>query len=335
MTDWRRLAFALTALVAIMVAGTIGYVVLGFDVLNALYQTVTTVTTVGFREVEPLSSAGKVFTIVLIVFGVGTALYTLSVIIEGLIEGQLPEVFGRRRMERRISGMRDHVVVCGWGRVGKAITRDLVTMGGSAVVIDNDPNRLEDLSHAWVLGDATDDTVLERAGIHRARAVVAALQTDAGNLFVTVSARALRPELFIVARVRLEENEAKLLRAGADRVVNPQSIGGARMAAFVLQPHVTEFLDVVMHERGIEFRLEEIPVDDGSPVDGASIREAHVRDRTGALVLALRDKDGSFTTNPPPETVIKTGQVMIAIGTPDDLQKLEHLVTGGAPRAVL
>jgi voltage-gated potassium channel len=304
-------------------------------VLDAFYQTVTTVTTVGFREVEPLSSAGKVFTIVLIVFGVGTALYTLSVIIEGLIEGQLPEVFGRRRMERKISGMRDHVVVCGWGRVGKAITRDLVAMGGSAVVIDSDSSRLEDLPHASVLGDATDDTVLERAGIHRARAVVAALQTDAGNLFVTLSARALQPELFIVARVRLEENEEKLLRAGADRVVNPQSIGGARMAAFVLQPHVTEFLDVVMHERGIEFRLEEIPVEDGSPVDGASIREAHVRDRTGALVLALRDEDGSFQTNPPPETVIKSGQVMIAIGTPGDLQKLEHLVTGGEPRAVV
>ena len=208
-------------------------------------------------------------------------------------------------------------------------------MGGSAVVIDSDASRLEDLPHASVLGDATDDTVLERAGIHRARAVVAALQTDAGNLFVTLSARALRPELFIVARVRLEENEEKLLRAGADRVVNPQSIGGARMAAFVLQPHVTEFLDVVMHERGIEFRLEEIPVEDGSPVDGASISEAHVRDRTGALVLALRDEDGSFKTNPPPETVIRTGQVMIAIGTPGDLQKLEHLVTGSEPRAVL
>jgi voltage-gated potassium channel len=334
-TEWRRLTFALTALVAVVVAGTIGYIVLGFDVLDALYQTVTTVTTVGFREVEPLSSAGKVFTIVLIVFGVGTALYTLSVIIEGLIEGQLPEVFGRRRMERRISGMSDHVVVCGWGRVGKAIARDLTATGGRAVVIDSDASRLEDLPHPSVLGDATDDKVLERAGIHRARAVVAALQTDAGNLFVTLSARALRPELFIVARVRLEENEAKLLRAGADRVVNPQSIGGARMAAFVLQPHVTEFLDVVMHERGIEFRLEEIPVDDGSPIDGASIREAHVRDRTGALVLALRDEDGSFKTNPPPEAVIRAGQVMIAIGTPGDLQKLEHLVTGGKPRAVL
>jgi voltage-gated potassium channel len=330
--EWRRLALAVAALVAVMVAGTVGYVVLGFGLLDAIYQTVTTVTTVGFREVEPLSSAGKIFTIVLIIVGVGTALYTLSVGIEVLLEGHLPEVFGRRRMERKITSMRDHVVVCGWGRVGKAIARDLGAMGGRAVVIDMDATRLEGAPHPSVVGDATDDQVLERAGIRRARAVVAALATDAGNLFVTLSARALRPELFIVARVRLEENEDKLLRAGADRVVNPQSIGGARMAAFVLQPHVTEFLDVVMHERGVEFRLEEISVPERSPIEGYSIREAHIRDRTGALVLALRDQSGSFTTNPPPETLIRAGQVMIAIGTPGDLQKLEYLVTGHEER---
>jgi voltage-gated potassium channel len=330
--EWRRLAFALAALVAVMVAGTVGYIVLGFGVLDAIYQTVTTVTTVGFREVEPLTSAGKIFTIALIVVGVGIALYTLGVIIETLLEGHLPEVFGRRRMERKITGMSDHVVVCGLGRVGRAIARDLAAMGGRPVIVDNDPLRVENLPYPALLGDATDDDVLDRAGVGRARALVAALDTDAGNLFVTLSARALRPKLFIVARVRLEENEDKLRRAGADRVVNPQSIGGARMAAFVLQPYVTEFVDVVMHDRGIEFRLEEIPVPDSSPIEGCSIREAHVRDRTGALVLALRDPSASFTTNPPPETVVKAGQVIIAIGTPGDLEKLQRLVAGAAPR---
>jgi voltage-gated potassium channel len=330
--DRRRLAVALAVLASVTVAGTVGYIVLGFSLLDALYQTVTTVTTVGFREVQPLTTAGKVFTIVLIIVGVGTALYTLGVIIETLLEGQLPEVFGRRRLERRISGMRDQVVVCGWGRVGRAIARDLAAMGAHTVVVDKDAIRLENAPFPTVLGDATDDEVLDRAGVRRARALVAALDTDAGNLFVTLSARALRPDLFIVARVRLEENEDKLRRAGADRVVNPQSIGGARMAAFVLQPYVTEFVDVVMHDRGIEFRLEEIPVPEGSPIEGSSIREAHVRDRTGALVLALRGQDGSFTTNPPPETVIRSGQVIIAIGTPGDLEKLQHLVTGAAPR---
>ena len=332
MAEWRRLGVALAVLASVMVAGTVGYIVLGFGFLDALYQTVTTVTTVGFREVQPLTTAGKVFTIVLIVVGVGTALYTLGVIIETLLEGQLPEVFGRRRMERKISGMRDHVVVCGWGRVGKAIARDLAAMGTATVVVDQDPIRLENSSLPTVLGDATDDDVLDRTGVRSARALVAALDTDAGNLFVTLSARALRPDLFIVARVRLEENTDKLQRAGADRVVNPQSIGGARMAAFVLQPHVTEFVDVVMHDRGIEFRLEEIPVPERSPIEGCSIRDAHIRDRTGALVLALRDQRGRFTTNPAPETVIHAGQVIIAIGTPGDLDTLERLVSGTTPR---
>jgi voltage-gated potassium channel len=330
--DSRRLALALSALAMIVVGGTIGYVVLGFSLLDALYQTVTTVTTVGFREVEPLSNAGKVFTIVLIVVGVGTALYTLVLLMETLLERQLPEVFGRRRMERKIGSMRDHVVVCGWGRVGKAIARDLRSTGADVVVIDSDAARFEAVDVPSVLGDATDDRVLERAGIDRARALVAALSTDAGNLFVTISARALRPDLFIVGRVRTEDNEDKLLRAGADRVVNPQNIGGARMAAFVVQPHVTEFLDVVMHDRALELRLEEVAVPESSPINGASIREAHVRDRTGALVLALRDRDGSFTTNPPPETVIEAGQIIIAIGTPDDLEALEQLVGTGDGR---
>ena len=327
MAESRRLIFALAALASVMVAGTVGYLVLGFGLLDALYQTVTTVTTVGFREVQPLTATGKVFTIALIIVGVGTALYTLGVIIETLLEGQLPEVFGRRRMERKITGMSEHVVVCGWGRVGRAIARDLVAMGANPVIVDNDPIRVENVQYPAVLGDATDDEVLDRAGVRRARALVAALDTDAGNLFVTLSARALRPELFIVARVRLEENEDKLRRAGANRVVNPQSIGGARMAAFVLQPYVTEFVDVVMHDRGIEFRLEEIPVPEASPIEGCSIREAHIRDRTGALVLALRDRNGTFTTNPPPETVINADQIIIAIGTPGDLEKLQRLVT--------
>jgi voltage-gated potassium channel len=332
MAEWRRLAFALAALASVVVAGTVGYLLFGFGLLDALYQTVTTVTTVGFREVQPLTTGGKIFTIALIVVGVGTALYTLGVIIETLLEGQLPEVFGRRRMERKITGMSEHIVVCGWGRVGRAIARDLAAMGTDPVVVDKDSIRIENVPYPAVLGDATDDDVLERAGVRRARALVAALDTDAGNLFVTLSARALRPELFIVARVRLEENEDKLRRAGADRVVNPQSIGGARMAAFVLQPHVTEFVDVVMHDRDIEFRLEEIPVLEGSPIEGCSIREAHVRDRTGALVLALRDQNGTFATNPPPETVVHADQVIIAIGTPGDLEKLQRLVAGAQPR---
>jgi voltage-gated potassium channel len=326
MTDWRRLRVGLSVLVGVMVVGTIGYIGFGFSVLDAIYQTVTTVTTVGFREVRPLSGTAKVFTIVLILLGVGTALYTLSVLIETLVEGQLRDVFGRRRMEHRIDRMSDHVVICGWGRVGRAIARELVAVGSKPVVIDREPSRLEGVPYPAVVGDATEDDVLEQAGIARARALVAALDDDAGNLVVTLSARSLRPDLFIVARVRLDDNEPKLRRAGADRVVNPQSIGGVRMAAFVLQPHVTEFLDVVMHDRGLEFHLEEVPVPSDSAVSGQTIRDAHIRDRTGALVLAVRNPDGTFVTNPEPDRVITGGEVLIAIGTQSELDALDRAV---------
>jgi voltage-gated potassium channel len=327
MTDWRRVVFGLIVLFVVMALGTIGYVAFGFDLLDAVYQTVTTVTTVGFREVRPFSDGAQIFTIVLILVGVGAALYTLSALIEVLVEGQLRGVFGRQRMDRRIERMKDHVILCGWGRVGRSISAELTAAGQDHVVIELDAGRVEDVDGAaTVLGDATEDAVLERAGVRRARALVAALDNDAGNLFVTLSARSFGPDLFIVSRVRVEENEEKLRRAGADRVINPQSLGGSRAAAFVLQPHVTEFLDVVMHDREIEFRLEEVTVPPGSAIAGQSIRDAHLRDRTGALVLALRSPGGEFVTNPDPDHVIGDDQVLIAIGTRAELSALEALV---------
>jgi voltage-gated potassium channel len=326
MTDWRRLRLALVMLTGVFVVGIVGYVVLGFSLLDATYQTVTTVATVGFGEVQPLDDAGKVFTIILILVGVGTALYTFSVVLETLFEGHLRELFGRRRMEREIDAMDGHVIVCGWGRVGRAIGEELTAAHADLVVVDRDATRVSETQLPAVIGDATEDRVLQQAGLGRARALVAALDGDAGNLFVTLSARTLRPDLFIVARARVEETEEKLRRAGADRVVNPQSIGGARIAAFILQPHVTEFLDVVMHDRGLEFRLEEMLVPADSPIAGSSIRDAHLRDRTGALVLALRDDSGRFNTNPSPDTRIEAGQVLIAIGTSSELEALERTV---------
>jgi voltage-gated potassium channel len=222
------------ALAVVIVAGTVGYVVLGFGWLDALYQTVTTVTTVGFREVKQLSTAGKVFTIVLILLGVGTALYTLSVLLETFVEGHFLRHMEGRRMQRTIARMRDHVIICGWGRVGKASAAHLVSAGQDIVVVDRDPERLEDIPHPYVLGDIDTDEVLVAAGIERARAMIAALADDASNVYATLSARALRPDLVIIARARSEESMPKLFRAGADEVVNPQLIGGRRMASYLL-----------------------------------------------------------------------------------------------------
>jgi voltage-gated potassium channel len=323
---WRRLRFGLAALVGIIVAGTVGYIALGFPWLDALYQTVTTVATVGFREVQPLSAGGQAFTIVLILVGVGTALFTFTQVLEVVVEGHVQEMLGRRRMEREIIRMSGHVIVCGFGRVGRNLAQYVTGAGQDVVVIDHDPARAAaataERSGHVVQGDATTDEVLKEAGIERARVLVTTLNTDAANLFVTLTARSLRPDLFIVARARVESSEAKLTQAGADRVVNPQGIGGARMAAFVLQPHVAEFLDVVMHDGSLEFRLEEIPLPDQSPLAGKSLRDAHIRDSTGALILALRDATGEFTTNPAPETELCAGQILIAIGTDAQLRAL-------------
>jgi voltage-gated potassium channel len=331
---WRRVVIALLAIVAVLAIGTIGFVVLfGVGVLQALYDTASVVTTIGFRA-QPKSAAEKVFSIFLILAGVGTVLYAFGVVLEAIIEGQLGDLFGRRRMEKKIAGMQGHVIVCGWGRVGRAIADNLAPEQ-ELVVVDNDAARVAEVPYPTILGDATDDAVLERAGVQRCRALVAAVTSDADNLYLTLSGRTLRRDLFIVARARITSSEEKLLRAGADRVVNPQAIGGARMAAFVLQPHVTEFLDVVMHGADVEFRLEEVELAATSPIAGQTLRDAHVRDRTGALVLALRGPHGGFTTNPPPETVMDAGHILIAIGTPTQLSALEDLVggqVGGMPR---
>ena len=322
MTSIRRIELALLAVLGVVLAGTIGYLVLGFTPLDAVYQTVTTITTVGFREVHPLTSAGKIFTIVLILAGVGTALYAFGVVLEALVEGHLHEMLGRRRMEREIARMTGHAIVCGWGRVGRAVGGYLVGLGAQVVVVDNDPDRVAAVPYSALAGDVTDDDVLRKAGIMRARALVAAINTDAENVYVTLSARALRPDLVIIARARTEASEPKLLRAGATRVVNPQRIGGERIAAAALQPNVVEFLDVVMHDGSLEFRLEEVPVRPGSQLAGRTLLETNLAESTGALVLALRRSDGTFMTNPSMDSRVEEGCVLIAIGTRSQLAAL-------------
>jgi voltage-gated potassium channel len=318
----------LVALLLVLVVGTAGYLLLGFGLLDAVYQTVTTVSTVGFREVEPLSPTGQIFTMALILVGVGAAFYSFGVLIETFIEGRLIAVLGRRRMDRSMASMRDHVIICGWGRVGRSIAQEMADAGRLFVVVEAEAEVIAGERHPVVVGDATEDAVLRAAGIERATALVAAVDSDASNSFISLSGRALNPGLFIVARARSHDSEDKLLRAGADRVVNPQSLGGARMAAFVVRPHVAEFLDVVMHERNLEFRLEEVAIGAGSPLLGRSLLDSKVRERTGALVLALRNEDGTFQTNPPPDTVFHGGQVVIAIGTQVELDALGDVVGG-------
>lgn len=311
----------------VFVVGTFGYWRFGLDLVDAMYMTVITITTVGYRELlgEDMSNAEKWFTMGIIVTGVSTVLYTFTLGVQVVVEGQLREFVGRRRMDREIAEMRDHVIVCGFGRVGRAAANDIASTGRQVVIVDVDTDRLAGVDRPIVVGDATLDSTLRAAGVEHASALIAALEGDAENLFVTLSSRAINPGLFIVARARQEESVPKLSRAGADRVVNPQELGAARMASFVVQPNVAEFVDVVMHERSMDFRMQEVEIPEGSPIAGTTLRDANLRQQAGVLVLALRGDDGAFTTNPDPDLVIHPHNVIIAVGTVEALEQLNRV----------
>jgi voltage-gated potassium channel len=314
--------FALTLVVAF---GTSGYIVLGLSVFDSLYQTIITISTVGYQEVgasQQITQSYRAFTLVLVVLGTGTALYTFGVLIDSLIEGSLNDELRRRRMLREIENYESHVIIAGWGRMGHAIADAVTRAGLEIVVIDRAPD--DDISaHAVVIGEATDDGVLRQAGIERSATLIAALSNDADNLFVTLSARSIRPDLFIVARTSDQKNEPKFFQAGADRVVNPHEIGGSRMAALALQPHVAEFLDEVLHDESHDVAVHEVIVGASSAMVGRPLVDLHT-DSGRPLIIAIRGQNGRYHTNPVPETPLVGDQVIIALGSADELRSLRH-----------
>ena len=317
---------ALSVLLLVIVGSSAAYVSIGLDPFDALYQTVVTVTTVGYGEIgtsDP-STRYRVVTLIVMVLGVGTTLYSLGIGVEVLLEGRLEQIFGRRRMHRDIAGMSGHIVVCGGGRVGRELVTEIVESGRQAVVIDLGAESMQFPDGVQAIeGDATDDGVLEVAGIDRAESLVTALSSDADNVYVTLSARSMRPDLFIVARSHAHGADEKLTRAGANRVVNPQFIGGRRMATYALQPNVAEFLDVTMHDGDVEWRLEEVTVSPSSSMAGAVLGALKIRDRTGCLMLAVRVGE-RFINNPGTDFSIDSGNVLIAMGTPTELRSLRE-----------
>ena len=318
---WRRLRVAAAILVTVLIAGTTGYLILGLDFIDALYQTVITVSTVGYREVGDVDADYKVFTILLIMFGAGSVLYTVGVLLETLVEGRLPIEFGRRRMEQEIDELSGHIVVCGWGQVGRAISATLDAEGRDVVVIDRDVD-VEPRGHMLVQGDATEDHVLERAGLARAASLVVALDSPSDNVYVTLSARNMAPHLFIVARATSALAEPKLYQAGADRVVNTHQLGGAHMAALVTQPNVAEFLDIAMNDREIAVTITELTIPEVSVMANRALGDCDLAHTT---VLAVRERTGRFLHHPPSTLVLRPGDVLIALGTTDEHRQLRAL----------
>jgi voltage-gated potassium channel len=303
--------------------------------VDALQQTVTTITTVGLGEVRPFDDGAKIFSVFLSIVGVSAGLFTLGAVFEEQLEDTLDR-YGRRRMDRRIAKLSRHVVLCGYGRVGIQIARLLSVHDLDIVAVDSDERRVAEAATAGlpvVSGSSTEDDVLLAAGVDRALTLIVSLGDDADAMSTVLSARALNPALKIIARANDTSSEPKLERAGCDRVVNPLHQGAQRMAAFARQPDVADFLDVVVHDEEVEYRLEELPLTADSPLVGRTLGDAHLRRDSGALVLAVRHKDGAFESNPAPEVVLEAGTTLIAIGTGDQLQALWRLLKVETPEA--
>jgi voltage-gated potassium channel len=290
-------------------------------------MTITTITTVGFSEVHPLSGTGRAFTLVLIVFGVGTILYTLNNAARIVIEGEIQELFGRRKVEKKIKEMKDHYIVCGYGRMGMVICKELKEKSARFVVIEKGamPSETFDGDTLFVRGDATRDEVLKQAGIERAKGLISVLPTDAENLYVVLSAKVLNPELNIVARAGEEGSEQKLLRAGADRVVSPYHIGGLRIAHTVLKPSVVDFIEFATRSGNIDLQMEEIYVREGAGIAGTTLDECGIGRELGIIIVAIKRTGGDMKFNPTFRTTIRPGDVLIALGEKDKLRVLEDM----------
>ncbi|HUV75970.1 MAG TPA: potassium channel protein [Dehalococcoidales bacterium] len=327
MNPSRRVLWGICALIAIVAFGVIGYMVIeGWAFLDALYMTVITITTVGYTEVHPLTSGGRIFSIFLIVGGVGGALYIITGIVRYVVEGNIGTIWERRRMKNKIANLKGHFILCGLGRVGEEIARTFEAEKVPFVIIENRPEclaRLEQTDYIYLQGDATRDEVLKNAGIERARGLVAAVGSDTDNTYITLSARGLCPKLFIEARAVNKEAVKKLERAGANRIILPQAIGGRRMAMLALRPAVIDFIDTVIYSHGREMQLENVDIGEKSRLAGLTIKAARVK--TGITILAVRKKkDDTLITNPSEEEIIEEGDQIIVIGTMNQLTSLEE-----------
>lgn len=301
--------------------------------MDALYMTVTTISTVGFREVQPLSVTGRYFTIALIVMGVGTMFYAFSSFMSFMIEGEMLKILGRRKVETRIKKLKDHYIVCGYGRIGGLICRELAKKPVPFVVIETKPElkeRLEQEGYLYIIGDATQDETLLEAGILKAKGIVSVLPSDADNVFIALTVRGLRPELFIVARAGEDDkSEQKLLRAGADKVVSPYVIGGTRMAHAILKPAVVDFIEIATAGGNVELAMEEIMVGRDSELEGKTLAASDIRQNLGIIIVAVKRAEGRMEFNPPPDLLMQSGDKLIVLGDAQQLRRLEAIAGQG------
>lgn len=308
-------------------SGTLGYIVIeGWNAWDAFYMTVTTVATVGYREVNPLSRAGQVFTVFLVLGGVGTALYTFSLITGLIVEGGWRERLEKRRHARMIEQLTDHFIVCGFGRIGSIIAEEFRCQKVPFVIIDNQPGRVQlavDQGFHVIEADASREEALKQAGIERARGLVAAVGTDAENVYAILTARVLRHDLFVVGRAESADSAVILQRAGADRVISPYQIGAMQMAQTALRPAVVDFMEFATSSGNVELVMEQVKIHPGSSLAGQSLVNSNVRQRFKVVVVGIKRSDGTMEFNPAPETIIQGGDHLVVLGSGSSLKDLE------------
>jgi len=331
--------FAAVLLISIIAGGTIGYMLIeGWSAWDAFYMTVITVTTVGYKEVHDLSWAGQAFTILIIVSGVGAALYSFTLLAAVVVEGGLPKRFQRRRAARMLETIKDHFIICGYGRIGSLIAAQFRRQNVPFVIVERNEQRHQlaiDEGGLAVEGDASREDVLKRVGIDRARGLIAAVSTDAENVYTVLSARVLRPDLFIIGRAENEDASQKLKHAGANRVISPYHIGAVQMAQTALRPAVVDFIALATSSDSVELAIEEIAVAPASALADRSLLESNLRQRFSVIVIGIQRRDGRMEFNPEPDTSIKSGDKLVVLGRPDSMKLLEgEATTSPAPRPI-
>jgi voltage-gated potassium channel len=337
--SWRRgIGLALLLFLSVIAGGTTGYILIeGWSPWDAFYMTIISVTTVGYREVHELSVVGQVWTTLVLLSGVATLFYTASLVMAEVVEGEFHERVESRRFKRMLEQLTNHFIICGYGRIGSVIAEEFRRQQVPFIVVDRDPERVRAVVAGGgmaVEADASREGVLQSVGIDRARGLIAAVGTEAENVYTVLTARVLRPDLYIIARNESPDAEVKLRRAGADRVLSPYQLGGVQMAATALRPAVVDFIRLATSSEHLELAAEQIEVAPGTAFVGRSIKDTGIRQQFGVIIVAIKREAGHMEFNPLPEAVIAANDQLVVLGHPDQLKALEGVALGTGPDAV-
>jgi len=328
--DSKQLRHAFTMLIGIIAFGTLGYYFFeNMPLFDAFYMTIITISTVGFSEIRPLTHLGRMITVIIIVLGISAGTYTIGIIVRWFVEGELSKIFGRIKLQKQISELKNHFIICGFGRIGRTICSELHADSIEFVIIDQDLSAVQEIEkekYLFLELDATSEEALKAAGIMRARGLVTAVNSDANNVFITLTAKGLRPDIFVLARASEEKNEEKLMKAGASRVVSPYLIGARRMAQVLKRPTVVDFIDIAMMGSHLGLIMEEARVSGNSNLIGKNLIESNLRRDFGVIIVAIKKMSGEMIFNPMPSEKLEIDDVIVVMGKKEDLKKMSAVL---------